>query len=196
MQVTDTVVARKLGYYIFWNLRQENSGLAVAESEVREAALRAGIKHPSAAWELFDRNCDRSATLEEIVESVEQVFQNRDSLLHTLKDNETVVAQVEYAIGVTLFIVWLFIAAAIFDAGAVQRTWTALSAGLLSFSFIFGNSIREVRSAAPAAALLLLRPSDFLVHSSLHLWWQYAGYFLRSSNIQMHTRAINYISCK
>jgi hypothetical protein len=145
MQVADNVAARKLGYYIFWNLRQEQSGLAVAEAEVKEAAARAGIKYVDAAWELFDRNCDSSATLEEILESVQQVFQNRDSLLHTLKDNETVVSQVEAAIGTTLFIVWLFISAAIFDPVAVQRTWTALSAGLLSFSFIFGNSIREVR---------------------------------------------------
>jgi hypothetical protein len=152
--ITDAAAARKLGYYIFWNLRQEHSGLAVDEGEVREAASRAGIKHVDAAWELFDRNCDSSATLEEIVASVEQTFQNRESLMHTLRDNATVVAQVEYAIGVTLFVVWLFITAAIFDAGAVQRTWTALSAGLLSFSFIFGNSIREVCPALHAALVL------------------------------------------
>jgi hypothetical protein len=75
-----------------------------------------------------------------------QVFDNRDNLLRTLRDNETVVSQVEIAIGILFFVVWLFITAAIFDGGAVQRTWTALSAGLLSFSFIFGNSIREVLS--------------------------------------------------
>jgi hypothetical protein len=138
------VAAKKLGYYIFWNLRLEDSGLAIAEDEVKDAAAQAGIKLVDAAWELFDRNCDNSATLEEILESVQQVFQNRESLMHTLKDNETVVSQVESAIGVTLCIIWLFISAAIFDPAAVQRTWTALSASLLSFSFIFGNSIREV----------------------------------------------------
>jgi hypothetical protein len=73
-----------------------------------------------------------------------QVFENRHNLLRTLRDSETVVAQVELVIGIVLFIIWLFITAAIFDGEAVQRTWTALSAGLLSFSFIFGNSIREV----------------------------------------------------
>lgn len=71
--IKDSVMARKLGYYIFWNLRHEQSGLAVEESEVREAAARAGIRHVDTAWELFDRNCDQSATLEEIVGSVETV---------------------------------------------------------------------------------------------------------------------------
>lgn len=73
------------------------------------------------------------------------MFDNRDSLLRTLRDNETVVAQVEIAIGILFFIIWMFTTAAIFNGEAVQQTWTALSAGLLSFSFIFGNSIREVR---------------------------------------------------
>lgn len=72
------------------------------------------------------------------------MYDNRDNLLRTLHDNETVVAQVEIAIGILFFIVWMFVTAAIYNADAVQRTWTALSAGLLSFSFIFGNSIREV----------------------------------------------------
>jgi hypothetical protein len=73
-----------------------------------------------------------------------QVFKNRSSLLNTLRDNQTVIRQVEIAIGALFVIFWLFIATALFDGGAVMRTWTAMSAGLLSFSFIFGNSIREV----------------------------------------------------
>jgi hypothetical protein len=52
--------------------------------------------------------------------------------------------QVERAIYITLMVICVFIVVAIFDAGSLQRTWTGLSAGLLSFSFIFGNSIRQV----------------------------------------------------
>lgn len=59
-----------------------------------------------------------------------QVYYNRKSLARTLMDNQNVVAQVENAIGVTLFIAWVFVTAAVFDGGAVQRTWTALSAGV------------------------------------------------------------------
>lgn len=58
-----------------------------------------------------------------------QVYYNRKSLARTLVDSQNVVEQVENALGVTLFIAWVFVTAAIFDSGAVQRTWTALSAG-------------------------------------------------------------------
>jgi hypothetical protein len=71
--IKDKVSAKKLGYYIFWNLRKEDSGMAVDEAEVKEAASRAGIRHTDTAWQLFDRNCDQSATLEEVVGSVEHV---------------------------------------------------------------------------------------------------------------------------
>lgn len=50
----------------------------------------------------------------------------------------------ENAVGVALMVVLVFIVVAIFDGATVQRTWTALSAAFLSFSFIFGNSIRQV----------------------------------------------------
>lgn len=72
-EIKDTVAARRLGYYIFWNL-QKGSKLAVTEEEVKAAAKRAGLKRSQSAWQLFDRNCDSSATLEEVVGGVEQVW--------------------------------------------------------------------------------------------------------------------------
>jgi hypothetical protein len=50
----------------------------------------------------------------------------------------------ETAAGFALMVVLIFLVVAIFDGATVQRTWTALSAAFLSFSFIFGNSIRQV----------------------------------------------------
>lgn len=47
-------------------------------------------------------------------------------------------------VGVALWIAMVFIFVAIYDTSLVRSTWTALSASLLSFSFIFGNSIRQV----------------------------------------------------
>jgi hypothetical protein len=52
--------------------------------------------------------------------------------------------QVERAIYITLMVIFVLVTVAIFDAESLARTWTGLSAGLLSFSFIFGNSIRQV----------------------------------------------------
>jgi hypothetical protein len=75
-----------------------------------------------------------------------QVYDHRKTLAMTLLDNQTVVRQVEQAIYATFLIVLAFVTLAIFDTKSLQRTWTGLSAGLLSFSFIFGNSIRQVHS--------------------------------------------------
>jgi hypothetical protein len=147
-ELNNKIGARQLGYYLFWNLRGTTSGLALSEADVLTTAKQAGIKHTESAWHLLDRNHDAEATLDEVVSSVEEVFDNRRSLAKTLKDNETVVGQVEKAIWLTLFILWVFVTVAIFDAGSLQRTWTGLSASLLSFSFIFGNSIRQAHLAA------------------------------------------------
>jgi inner membrane protein involved in colicin E2 resistance len=80
-----------------------------------------------------------------------QVYEKRKSLALTLKDSQTVVAQVERAVYVTLLIILAFVALAIFDTNSLQRTWTGLSASLISFSFIFGNSIRQVCCASPCS---------------------------------------------
>jgi hypothetical protein len=136
--------ARQLGYYLFWNLRSFDSGLGLSESDVKATAEQAGLRYQDSAWALLDRNSDSFATLNEVLDSVEQVYDNRKALARTLVDSQTVVAQVERAIYSTLMVVLAFVSVAIWDAGSLQRTWTALSAGLLSFSFVFGNSIRQV----------------------------------------------------
>ena len=152
--VTNKVAARQLGYYLFWNLRANASGLALSNADVCEAAYNAGLKHADSAWQLLDRNGDSEASLDEVVHAVEDVYSNRRSLAATLQDNQTVVAQVERLIWAALIVLLVFVAFAIFDAGALASTWPGLSAGLLSFSFIFSNSIRTVRAHAAASTRL------------------------------------------
>ena len=76
----------------------------------------------------------------------------------------------ENAVGVALMVVLVFIVVAIFDGATVQRTWTALSATFLSFSFIFGNSIRQACCLNLRQILLLgfetLGPSHCRHHQS------------------------------
>jgi hypothetical protein len=85
--------ARKLGYYLFFNLRREDSGLALQEEDVHSSAERAGLRHKESAWSLLDRNGDTFATLDEVLDSVEKVYNNRKALARTLKDSESVVGQ-------------------------------------------------------------------------------------------------------
>ena len=83
------------------------------------------------------------------------------------------------AIYITLLIVLAFVVLAIFDTNRLQRTWTGLSASLLSFSFIFGNSIRQApppSSAADApragaAACIILQAQRTLFACCTHTHW-------------------------
>eukprot|EP00892_Ulva_mutabilis_P002302 jgi/Ulvmu1/12072/UM083_0085.1 len=134
---------RQLGYWMFFNLRQTSVGVGLAERDVRRAAQQMRLNE-NKSWALLSRGATATATLEEVLGALEDVYAQRKQLSRALANNQTVVQQVETALGVVLAIVWVFVAAAIFDPGTVQVTWTALSAVFLSMSFIFGNAVRQV----------------------------------------------------
>lgn len=133
-----------LGYVLFFRLKRKTD-LIITEADVTDAEKASNVQKPY-LWRLIDRDGGRFATLPELMEGSEELFHERQAFARMLTGNVSVVRQVETVLAVVLLIVWVFIAAWIFDPGAVQRTWTALSAGLLSFSFIFSSTIREVWS--------------------------------------------------
>jgi hypothetical protein len=79
--------AKKLGYYLFWNIRSQ--GLAVTSQDLQEVAMRSGLRHQETARKLFDRNEDDFITMDEIITSVEQVYNNRKYLTRSIKDSHT-----------------------------------------------------------------------------------------------------------
>lgn len=136
--------AWKLGYYLFWNLRSPNCSFAgLPKTDVIAVARRFDMPLRR-AWQLLDHNNDRRITMDEVVRSVEQAYNNRTLLAKSLAESQTVVGQVQRVIYTFLLIVLAFVAVAIIIPGSVSRVWTSMSAGLLSFSFVFGNSIKEV----------------------------------------------------
>lgn len=151
------VHARQLGYWMFFNLRQTSVGVGLAEGDVRRAARVTRVSG-NKAWALLSRGATATATLEEVLGALEDVYAQRKQLSRALANNQTVVQEVEAALGVVLVIVWIFVAAAIFDPGTVQVTWTALSAVFLSMSFIFGNAIRQVWRPRLAPHVAYCRP--------------------------------------
>jgi small-conductance mechanosensitive channel len=134
----------KLGYYLFWNLRNPRRPLPeLSRADVDAVAQR--IEMPAqSAWMLMDHNGDRRVTMDEVVRSVERVYNNRTILARSLSESQTVVGQVQNVIYAFLVIVLAFVAVAIVIPGSISKVWTSMSAGLLSFSFIFGNSIQQV----------------------------------------------------
>ena len=134
----------KLGYYLFWNLRRPRcTDPGLSRADVYAVARRIGMP-AQRAWLLMDQNNDQHVTMDEVIRSVEQVYNNRTVLAKSLAESQTVVGQVQHIIHGFLWIVLAFATVAIFIPGGIPKAWTSMSAGLLSFSFIFGNSIREV----------------------------------------------------
>ena len=66
MQIKTKISARQLGFYLFWNLRSHSSGIALSESDVKNAAGRAGLRHKDSAWAMLDQNGDSFASLDEV----------------------------------------------------------------------------------------------------------------------------------
>lgn len=58
--------------------------------------------------------------LQEVIGAVETVYGRRKRLTRALANNQTVIDEVEIALGVVLLLLLVFIAAAIFDPGTVQ----------------------------------------------------------------------------
>lgn len=139
--------ARQLGYLMFFRLKRDDAALTISERAMHQAEKDADLRNAH-TWRLFNRDGDLSSTLQEFMDGAERVYCAREMLAKTLSGNVAVLRQVGRGIGIVLAIVWVFLAAWLVDPDAVQRTWTALSAGLLSFSFIFSNTIREVRHAS------------------------------------------------
>lgn len=134
----------KLGYYLFWNLRDPGCTFpGLTKADVTAVAQRFAVP-VSRAWLLLDHNNDRRVTMDEVIRSVEQAYNNRSVLSKSLAESQTVVGQVQRVIHAFLLIVLAFVAVAILIPGSVSKVWTSMSAGLLSFSFVFGNSIQEV----------------------------------------------------
>jgi small-conductance mechanosensitive channel len=134
----------KLGYYLFWNLRNPRRTMpGLSRADVYAVARR--IQMPAhSAWMLMDHNGDQRVTMDEVVRSVEQVYNNRTILARSLAESQTVVGQVQNIIHAFLLVVLAFVTVAIVIPGGIAKVWTSMSAGLLSFSFIFGNSICEI----------------------------------------------------
>lgn len=134
----------RLGYYLFWNLREPGRLFPdLSRSDVDSVAHIIGMPART-AWMLMDHNNDRRVTMDEVIRSVEQVYNDRTVLAKSLAESQTVVGQVQHILYAFLMILLAFVATAIIIPGSISKVWTSLSAGLLSFSFIFGNSIREV----------------------------------------------------
>lgn len=135
--------SRLLGYLLFWNLRPPNNfTLAISQSDVQACEQLRTFK--SDAWRLLDRDGDCFVTLKEVIDSVVQVVGNRDNLVKTMRDSSTVINQSKRIIHVVLVALVAIGAVALFNPQAFSRILTGAGAALITISFVFGNSLRQL----------------------------------------------------
>ena len=146
--------ARKFAYYLFWNLSSDPERDYIVVEDLRELVPAESVQE---AFGVLDRDDSGQATLEEIQESVSEVFQERRNLAETLKDTRNIVGRLDWIFCVILQILNCFIILAIFDAN-VKQIWLTFSSAIILFSFVFSSSLRSLYEAT--LFLLATHPYD------------------------------------
>eukprot|EP00924_Labyrinthula_sp_SR-Ha-C_P013488 snap_masked-scaffold_5-processed-gene-4.23-mRNA-1 protein AED:1.00 eAED:1.00 QI:0/-1/0/0/-1/1/1/0/733 len=95
------------------------------------------------ALEILDEFEKGYLTMQDIEGFVKNVLTERRNLRTTLKDTHYISSQVETFMFWFLFVLALFGSLFIWDVD-VSQTWLTISSIILSFSFIFGNSVRAL----------------------------------------------------
>ena len=134
--------ARKFAYYLFWNLSSDPERDYIVVEDLRELVPAESVQE---AFGVLDRDDSGQATLEEIQESVSEVFRERRNLAETLQDTRNIVGRLDWIFCVVLQLVNCFIVLAIFDAN-VKQIWLTFSSAIILFSFVFSSSLRDTYS--------------------------------------------------
>ena len=148
-----------LGYYLFWNLKRPGSIRPnLKRRDVDLASDTLGLVQKGAAWSLLDRNSDDTASMIEIVTSVESVYRNRKLLAKLLIDSQSIVGQVQTVIHAVLLVGVALVTVAVLLRDGLGRFWTGVSAAFIGLSFVFGNSVHQLLENC--IFLLLSHPFD------------------------------------
>lgn len=136
--VNDVASAKRLAFYIFWNVIADKS---------REWLLRSDLEHflpddeVDGAFMLLDPDGDGRPTWEECRAAVIQVFDRRRHLSASLKDTDSIMGTL-HSIVIGLFqVVEFFIFLLVWRVDVVH-VWLTFSSIALAFTFVFGTSIK------------------------------------------------------
>ncbi|KAK9902061.1 hypothetical protein WJX75_002988 [Coccomyxa subellipsoidea] len=153
-EVSSQDEAKKLAFYLFWNCKTSFESTFVELED-----LQAFLPEEQArdALDAFDCDADGHISSDDMREAVLQIYDNRKNLSATLKDTKTIVGKLERLLGICFQLLFIFFYLAIFDVN-LTRTWLTVSSLLLSFVFVFGNSIRAIYESV--VYLFVVRPFD------------------------------------
>ncbi|BDA50989.1 Mechanosensitive ion channel protein 4 [Coccomyxa sp. Obi] len=152
--VSSQAEAKKLAFYLFWNCKSSFESTFV---ELEDLQVFLPEEQARDCLDAFDCDADGHISSEDMKEAVIQIYDNRKNLSATLKDTKTIVGKLERLLGICFQLLFIFFYLAIFDVN-LTRTWLTVSSLLLSFVFVFGNSIRAIYESV--VYLFVVRPFD------------------------------------
>ncbi len=132
--------ARRLAKLLFTNLADHKSTL-VAEDFVPYFRNEQDARE---AFNLFDADRNGDISKEEMREAVQRIYRERRALSTSLKDMSSAINKLD---GVLIFvgiIIVVFIWLLIFNSDSTVSNIVPLSTFVVGFSFIFGNSAKNI----------------------------------------------------
>lgn len=74
-QIDTSLEARKLGYYLFWNIKQGRHSFNVTEDDMNALLDGKEAVQREQAWQMLDKNTDGAISMQEVMEATEDVYQ-------------------------------------------------------------------------------------------------------------------------
>eukprot|EP00884_Botryococcus_braunii_P003244 jgi/Botrbrau1/12920/Bobra.92_1s0001.2 len=146
--------AMHLGYCLFMNIKLNMPGDSVTLQDLEYFFEPTEAKE---AMKAFDIDGSGNISLAELQRSVEEIYTARTHLAATLNDTRTIVGKLERLLGVCIHILFTFFYMIIWNVN-LSQIWLTISSLLLSFVFVFGNSIRTIYESA--LFLFVVHPFD------------------------------------
>ena len=132
--------ARKLAKLLFTNLSDHKSTL-VAEDFVPYFKTEEEARE---AFNLFDADRNGDISKEEMREAVQRIYRERRALSTSLKDMSSAISKLDGVLMFIGFIIVVFIWLLIFNGDSTVSNIVPLSTFVVGFSFIFGNSAKNI----------------------------------------------------
>ena len=107
--VTSEEEAKRVGLFLFWNVKSDFEREAIEEDDLRCFLSSSSESDVLGAFEMLDDDKDGRATVEDCVAAVQTILQERRNLAASLKDTRSIASSLENIVGTILHIIFFMI---------------------------------------------------------------------------------------
>jgi small-conductance mechanosensitive channel len=117
----------------------------VTDDDLRSVVDR--MKHPldvDKVWDMLDTDDTMAIDLTDCVAFVADTLRLRRDLTRTILDGRSILRHIDIGFTLCMVFVMCFVVLELYQIVRFKDMWQGFSAALIAFSFVFGNSIRQV----------------------------------------------------